>query len=128
MNATKAKKAIKSVITLHKAIVMDGGVNAFSPQYKSYLIQRALLLKMFHLPFIEENIDMIFSYPLSPAIDLFEPVQEVQCKARAFWAVRLWQCRIDRGNIYSRRAEEGWSIEEQVDFVYKALVTKACQF
>lgn len=128
MNATKAKKAIKSVIHLHKQIVMDGGVSAFSPQYKSYLIQRALLIKMFHLPFTEENIDMIFTYPLSPSIDLFEPVDEGHCKARAFWAVRLWQCRIDRGNIYSRRAGQGWSIEEQVEFVYRNLVNKACAF
>lgn len=128
MNSTKTKKAIRNVIQLHKQIVMDGGVSAFSPQYKSYLILRALLLKMFHLPFIEENIDMIFTYPLSPAIDLFEPVDEVHCRFRAHVIVSLWHCRVERGNIYSRRAGQGWTIEDQVDFVYRALFTKACEF
>ena len=127
MNAAKTKKAIKSAIQLSQQFLMNGGAWACSPQQKSFLIQRTMLLKMFHLPCTKENFDLIFTYPLSPSIDLFEPVDELHCDVKAFWAVRLWQCRVEYGSIYARRAGQGWTIEEQVEFVYQALVTKACE-
>lgn len=89
MNATKAKKAIKSVIQLNQRFLMDGGAWACSPQQKSFLIQRTLLLRMFNLPCSKENFDLIFTYPLSPSIDLFEPVDEVQLVPSGKMLVRL---------------------------------------
>lgn len=110
------------MILLHQKILMDGGTFAFSSQYRSFIIQRKLLLKAFFLPETEENIHDMFRYPYSQAVDITVLQDESICPKCAEIIIELFDYGIKEGSMYAKRVGESLTVEEQTEYMRNNLM------
>lgn len=101
---------------------MAGGTFAYSDQYRRFIIKKKMLLKLFNLPTTDQNIRLLFEYPMSQAFDILKIPDESVCKHCAAEMVKQFDFGVRHNSGNAKKYGESWNPSEQVNYVYNTLM------
>jgi hypothetical protein len=73
------RKTVRDIIMLQEKINVDGGTCTSAQQYRWLLLKQRRLLQALGLPYTSENLRELFSYPLSPLVNITDPCNVNNC-------------------------------------------------
>jgi len=122
MTPAKTRIAIRSLIKIHQRILLEGGTFAYSDQYRRFIIKRKMLLKLFNLPTTDQNIRLLFEYPMSQAYDIFKIGDESICRHCAAEMMKQFDFGVRHNSGNAKKYGESWNLGEQVNYVHNTLI------
>jgi hypothetical protein len=127
VNRKQARQAIRQLIILHQDVLLAGGISPLSDPYTQFIAQKKAVLRTFALPETNENLFIMFDFPLSRAYDYPFPMWEKICFFRRETLVRSYYYNLQRGIPWAKNANNLWNLEERVEWCYGNLVTRAIE-
>jgi hypothetical protein len=127
VNSKRARQVISQLITFQQVVIQSGGISPLSDPYRKFITQKKTVLRMFSLPETDENLRILFDFPLSHANDYPFPLWENFCRFKRELIVKWFYYDVQKGKPWAKKAGKLWGMDERAGWVYKNLVTRAIE-